>query len=73
MHYFTVTDNGIGMENAYLERIFVIFQRLHDRDAYVGTGVGLAICKKIVEGMGGTIHATSKVGEGSTFHIKVPA
>jgi PAS domain S-box-containing protein len=69
----TVTDNGIGFDEKYLDRIFQVFQRLHGRDEYEGTGVGLAICQKIVERHGGTITATSRPGGGATFVVTLPA
>jgi len=69
---FTVEDNGIGFDEKYAERIFVPFQRLHHWNEYEGTGVGLAICKKIVELNKGTIKVKSKEGEGSTFIIQLP-
>jgi PAS domain S-box-containing protein len=73
VHEIVVEDNGIGFEEKYLDRIFLPFQRLHGRSSeYEGVGMGLAICKKIVEGHGGEITARSKVGKGSTFIVTLP-
>lgn len=67
-----VSDNGIGFDEKYLDRIFTPFQRLHRREQYSGTGIGLAICRRIVERHGGSITATSTPGEGSTFFVTLP-
>ncbi|MGX1112709.1 signal transduction histidine kinase [Pseudoalteromonas sp. MBR-15] len=68
----TISDNGIGFSEEYLEKIFVPFQRLHGRSQYKGTGIGLSVCRRIVERHGGEITATSQVGEGASFTIKLP-
>ncbi|MEK6478846.1 ATP-binding protein [Catalinimonas sp. 4WD22] len=67
-----VKDNGIGFDEKYLDKIFNIFQRLHGRNEYAGTGIGLAICRKITEIHGGSITATSKPGKGATFIVTLP-
>ncbi len=65
-------DNGIGFDEKYRDRIFQIFQRLHGRNEYEGTGIGLAICRKIVERHGGAITASSSPGAGAKFIIMLP-
>jgi signal transduction histidine kinase len=68
----TVADNGIGFDEKYLDRIFNVFQRLHGRGEYEGTGIGLAVCRKIAERHGGSISARSSPGVGSTFIVTLP-
>ncbi|RYD94627.1 MAG: hypothetical protein EOP50_09220 [Sphingobacteriales bacterium] len=74
-HYyeFTFRDNGIGFSPASAEKIFVMFQRLHARDTYAGTGIGLALCRKVVQNHGGKIWAESTAGAGAAFHVLLPA
>jgi chemotaxis family two-component system sensor kinase Cph1 len=69
---FAVRDNGIGIEPEFCERVFGLFQRLHTRRKYAGTGIGLAICKKIVERYQGRIWAVSELGRGATFYFNLP-
>ena len=68
----TVRDNGIGFDEKYLDRIFAIFQRLHGRQDYEGTGIGLAVCRRIVDRHDGSLTAKSQPGQGATFIITLP-
>ena len=74
MKYYkiTVEDNGIGFEQEYVKKIFILFNRLHNKDEYAGTGIGLAICKKIVENHKGFIFAKGVLNQGATFIIYLP-
>jgi signal transduction histidine kinase len=68
----TIQDNGIGFDEKYLEKIFAVFTRLHSRQEYEGTGIGLAVCRRIAIRHGGNITARSKLGEGATFIVHLP-
>ena len=72
-HLISFEDNGIGFKQEYAERIFTIFQRLHSKETYAGTGVGLAVCRKVVHNHGGEIYATSEPDKGACFTVLLPA
>lgn len=71
-YHVTITDNGIGFEDQYAEQIFEVFKRLHGREIYPGSGIGLALCRRIVNNHGGAIYVESQVGKGTTFHLLLP-
>jgi two-component system CheB/CheR fusion protein len=70
--HISISDNGIGFEKEFAEKIFEVFQKLHGKDEYAGTGIGLAIVKKIIDNHGGIITATSKLNKGTIFDIYIP-
>ena len=72
MWEFAFADNGIGIDSEYAQRVFQIFQRLHERKTYPGSGIGLAVAKRIVERHGGQIWFESQVGQGATFYFTLP-
>jgi PAS domain S-box-containing protein len=73
MWEFSIKDNGIGIDAQWIDKIFGLFQRLHNRDEYSGNGIGLALCRKIIQRLGGHIRVDSELGKGSTFYFSIPA
>jgi light-regulated signal transduction histidine kinase (bacteriophytochrome) len=71
-YWVRFTDNGIGFDQQYAESIFKVFSRLHHKEEYTGSGIGLALCKKIMQAVGGAIFAEGKVGEGATITLYFP-
>lgn len=71
-HHITLSDNGIGFEQNFAEQIFDVFKRLHGRGSYPGSGIGLALCRRIIRNHGGALYAIGNPGQGSVFHIILP-
>ena len=72
MYEVTIADNGIGIEEVYFKRIFSMFKRLHNREEFQGSGLGLSICKKVIQSVGGDIWVESELGQGSKFTFSIP-